>query len=385
MYHGSLRLDQRNSFVKKLQQEGYMTIGVHSNPWITYLQKYDKGFDIFLDSITNQEIGIRHIILQDGYLHSLFKLLTARCLRYMSDKSINQKIKETLNEHKISQPLFLWTHYMNVHDPYFPKNNYNFINNIKFWHLNSAWHVHRDMNKDDVEKLKEIYKAKIIEVDQSIEYLLDILSEKLDFEKTWIILTSDHGQGFLEHGLLGHGFLVYEELVRVPLLISGPMTKAKLNSSPISLIDLAPTILEIAKTEPLTNAIGRSILKTQDGIIDNFVPSSPIFIHSSLHHFTKMTDVNILNPIIPRSKLIVATIQGGLKYIYNHNRVNELYDLHLDPNETHNLREHHVKENTLRESVERHIMTMSQTRESERTIYDERNRIKEVVTRLKRL
>jgi arylsulfatase A-like enzyme len=274
---------------------------------------------------------------------------------------------------------------MNVHDPYFPQNNYNLINNIKFWHLNKTWHVNRDLNKDDVESLKEVYKLKIVEVDQSIEHLLDILSENLDLDKTWIILTSDHGQGFLEHRLLGHGFFVYEELTRVPLIISGPITKAEIRSSPVSLIDLAPTILDIANTEPLTYAIGRPIFKTRAGVIENFIQTSPIFIQSSFHHFTIMTTANIVNPTIPRSRFIVATIRNNLKYIYNHDRVNEIYDLHLDPNEKHNLIGQHEKENMLRNSIEQHIRTMKLTRKDESTIFDEHTRIKKVVTNLKKV
>jgi arylsulfatase A-like enzyme len=67
------------------------------------------------------------------------------------------------------------------------------------------------------------------------------------WENTLLVITSDHGEEFFEHGVLGHGFSLYQEVVRVPLIVRGPgVDKGRVVKSPVAIVDLDATILDLA-------------------------------------------------------------------------------------------------------------------------------------------
>ncbi len=81
-------------------------------------------------------------------------------------------------------------------------------------------------------------------------------------ENTLLVVTSDHGEGFGEHGSLGHGRLLYDELIQVPLVMAGPKPFAggQRVTSGVGLVDILPTFFDWAGLEPQTGIEGRSIL-----------------------------------------------------------------------------------------------------------------------------
>ncbi len=88
--------------------------------------------------------------------------------------------------------------------------------------------------------------------DQSLRYLDDQLAALLDDmgEGAIVALFSDHGEEFWEHGGFEHGHTLYDELLRVPLVVKAPGVSAARLSSPVSLLDLTPTVLELVGLEP---------------------------------------------------------------------------------------------------------------------------------------
>lgn len=97
--------------------------------------------------------------------------------------------------------------------------------------------------------LKACYDAGIKYVDRWIGNLADFLEDNFGKEAL-LIITSDHGQGFLEHGFFGHGLSLYQELVRVPLILKWKgRIEPGVMSSPVQLIDIFPTIAEMVGLE----------------------------------------------------------------------------------------------------------------------------------------
>ena len=99
----------------------------------------------------------------------------------------------------------------------------------------------------DRHRLRSLYRGEITYVDERIRDILDVLRrEDLD-TKTIIAATSDHGEEFWDHGSVGHGHTVYNELVGVPLIFScpGKIPAGVVRNEPASLIDLAPTVLSL--------------------------------------------------------------------------------------------------------------------------------------------
>ncbi len=94
----------------------------------------------------------------------------------------------------------------------------------------------------------DCYDDCIADLDEQIGRLIDLLKWKKILTKTWVIITSDHGEAFGEHGLFGHGVSLYDTELHVPLLIipPGDHTAGQVVKESVSLCDLAATILDVA-------------------------------------------------------------------------------------------------------------------------------------------
>src|SRR5690606_35671939 len=137
---------------------------------------------------------------------------------------------------------------------------------------------------------------------------------------TAIVVTSDHGEAFREHGMVRHGFELWEELVRVPLIIHVPGVAPRKIQERRSAIDVVPTALELLLTKPdLEGLSGRSLASELAG-----APAEPRPI------FIDMPDG-------PYNGERQALIDNDLKLIVSRLRPMGLYDLATDPGEQHNL------------------------------------------------
>jgi len=95
------------------------------------------------------------------------------------------------------------------------------------------------------------YMASVQDVDAEIGRLVAHLQSEGDLENTVIIITSDHGEAFGEHGNVMHGTTMFEEEVHIPLIVSGPsIDKGTVISRLVNQVDFAPMILDLAKAEP---------------------------------------------------------------------------------------------------------------------------------------
>jgi arylsulfatase A-like enzyme len=149
---------------------------------------------------------------------------------------------------------------------------------------------------------------------------MTLLKELNVFNKTTIIITSDHGEEFLEHGMFRHGYQLYEETIRVPLIIVSPRL-GKDNQRvafPVNLIDIMPTILDIFGIECSNGTDGKSLvpLLTQNKKGESFS------ISETAWKGTRAQSVRV----------------GDWKCINNIRKTKkELFDLTEDPGERNNL------------------------------------------------
>ncbi len=142
--------------------------------------------------------------------------------------------------------------------------------------------IHRGIVALGEEELQEIvlrYDAEIRGVDRAVGRLVAGLDSRGLLEGSVLVLTSDHGEAFLEHGRLGHGGDLYEESLRVPLIVKLPGSRdaGRVVRTRVTTLDVMPTILEIAKLRPAAGAptAGRSLLRfLSDG---SGAPPEPTF------------------------------------------------------------------------------------------------------------
>jgi arylsulfatase A-like enzyme len=127
-------------------------------------------------------------------------------------------------------------------------------------------------------QIERLYDAEVVELDRQVGELFRQLERLVLLESTLVVLFSDHGEAFYEHGLMGHGTSLHEEVMRVPLILHlpGVVPGAQRISPRLGLIDLGPTIAELAGIGPvLEQSPGRSRAAwVLGGRID---PAGPVF------------------------------------------------------------------------------------------------------------
>ncbi|MFZ5819281.1 MAG: sulfatase [Chloroflexota bacterium] len=230
------------------------------------------------------------------------------------------------------QPFLGYFHFLPPHAPYKP--------HINFWGRfeNDDWvpaFKPIDLFFTDMEDLSPIrgsYDEFILYVDWQFGRFFDRLDQSGLLENTWIILTSDHGQMF-ERGIWGHGSpVLYDPVVRVPLVIFEPGRKARLDIHiPTSSVDVLPTLLHVTGQKP----VGWS----EGVVLPPFTPEE--YDPQKSHYIVQARDTALQAPLTTAT---IALIKGTYKlmYFFGYKELGaeeriELYDFQQDPEELNNL------------------------------------------------
>ena len=150
--------------------------------------------------------------------------------------------------------LFAFVHYMDVHSDYaaLPKYESRFARPYDGFADGTTQQLYRyalgrfALNERDAAHLLDLYDASIRQVDDQLDRLLRYLDEAGLLADSLLVVLSDHGEEFLEHGGVMHGHTQFQEVVRVPLILRGPGLPGGLKvAAPVSLIDVMPTCLAL--------------------------------------------------------------------------------------------------------------------------------------------
>ncbi|MCY3002428.1 MAG: sulfatase-like hydrolase/transferase, partial [Planctomycetota bacterium] len=183
--------------------------------------------------------------------------------------------------------------------------------------------AHLEPEHPDVQRLAMLYDEHVAWADERLGRFLESVRALPRARSLVIVWTSDHGEAFMEHGQQGHNSSAYDEMLRVPLAIRGPGLAPRRVEAPASLLDLAPTLLELCGLPPLENARGLSLVPTlRDG---SAIPERTLF--ASSRHYSAHPERLRLAAIHGSSKLILAPSTG----------TEEFFDLATDPHERHPL------------------------------------------------
>ena len=177
-------------------------------------------------------------------------------------------------------------------------------------------------------KVKACYYAMVELIDQQFGRIINELKETNQLENTIIIFTSDHGELLGGHGLLYKGCRFFEALVHVPLIISFPerFQQNLLSQALVELVDLPPTLLEVAGLHIPEFMQGKSLVSILSG------QTNPDY-HKE-HVVCECNDALQL----PDASHGTMYFDGRYKSIvYHGHNIGEIYDLESDPGEFHNL------------------------------------------------
>ncbi len=149
-------------------------------------------------------------------------------------------------------PFFVWIHLFDPHSPYAPPEGFT-VSASEAVDLSAKSLPPGVRDMDELAQLNRRYRGEVRYADAQIGRLMEKLSQLKVAERTAVIVTSDHGEGLGDHGLLQHGQNVFDELVRVPLIVRAPgLPAGRRLSGPAQLEDLMPTILSLVGVEAET-------------------------------------------------------------------------------------------------------------------------------------
>ncbi len=192
------------------------------------------------------------------------------------------------------------------------------------------------LSPDDFGMLRDLYDGDMTYLDMRIGQLIRHLKDLKIEDETIVIVTSDHGEEFGEHNLLGHVFCLYNTLLHVPLIVRYPrlFDAGSRLKTPVQTTDIFPTILDALQIDwdGRKRLNGRSLL--------NHVGEKRHIIAEHNVLIDMLTDVITRHPKVDVSRFIrrLRSIQSGrFKYIWSSDGRDELYDIAGDPKETKNL------------------------------------------------
>jgi len=271
------------TLAEMLRDTGYTTAAEVGGPWLKRVFGLNKGFDYYNDSQISTVNG------------RLANQVTASALNWL--KRAREK------------EFFLFLNYFDPHGPYNPPEAFA----LRF--------LPKDMyfagRKPTPAESSALYDAEILYMDHYIGQFLQKLKDDNLYDNTLIIVTSDHGELFGEHGKFGHGHYLYQEELHVPLLIkypAGEMSPKRMDLQ-LQLTDILPMICERVGIAIPGNIQGTSPSQIKHPIIAETYPLTPFSKDGSWQ----------------------SIFEGDFKFIWNSKDQHMLFNLKDDPEEKINI------------------------------------------------
>jgi arylsulfatase A-like enzyme len=358
--------DSIETLAERFQNAGYETAAMTRHTWLRSKSGLDQGFLEYHNNKFSAGLDAR---------------------------SLSLAASDWLSERDPARPFFLWLHFLDPHLPYTPSYPYSVLHHdeyrdepqvkhlremadaalerdeysptpyadlaggpyydlvlryypenrilldLAFWRrTRGSIFFGKDLySRYEVSQIVDLYDGAILYTDDNLARILRTLEDQGMSEQTVVAVAGDHGEAFGEHGLsFTHDFTLYDEVLRVPLVIRGPgvVPGADIGQQ-VRLMDLAPTLLDLAGVDPLPNIEAKSLTPLLRG---GSLPYLPAFAESAPARLQFPEQDKQALPGIrgkwrmvrtDRWKLIQIPQEEGDRY--------ELYDLHDDPGETRNL------------------------------------------------
>ncbi|MCZ6602729.1 MAG: sulfatase, partial [Planctomycetota bacterium] len=231
-----------------LKDVGYATLGFYSGYFLRPEYGFARGFDHYYNCRTYVKSG------DEVVHHDIFNRTPGPDdAPGATNPSIIGSLESWL-EKPPREPFFAFVHIWDVHWPYTPPSPYDKM-------------FAEEGGLDPSEKEIALYDGGIRSTDEMIGDLLDLLRKHGVLDRTLIILTADHGEEFSDHGDTMHGKTLFDESIRVPLImrLPGVIRPGLQIDSQVRQIDVFPTILEIVRRPSPSSILGVSLLPALDG------------------------------------------------------------------------------------------------------------------------
>ena len=308
-----------------LAHGGYRTGAFVANPLLSAATGFARGFDAFT--------------VLPGTGGGTAESVRAASLAWLDGSAGDQK------------PVFLYLHYMEPHWTYSPPKVYEerfasspLSGQARAYFMRKLGRLFRQRSRhealeaftcQELESLESLYDAEVAWLDAELGRLLADLDRRHFLDNTIVVITSDHGEEFLDHGYFWHERALYEESVRVPLIIRLPgQGENRIVTRPVSLVDLAPSLLELLGVPPPPALAGHSFAREVSR--SSWLPTSV----AKLLYGSTASDQPIIaqldwNDSDRRHRYLhtAMVLQDSTKLLVRSDRTVELYNLAQDPGE----------------------------------------------------
>ena len=290
-----------------LADEGYRTAAFTENAFVAAELGFRRGFEVYSENGGIEAKGIQRIADNSvGFVRETF------------DRGI-----AWVEEHA-DRPMFVFLHTYQVHSPYTPPPEWAAL----FPSPDGASPARRDM---------DAYDAEIAYTDSEVARLLKAIDRVLPADDTILIVLSDHGEEFGEHGRRYHGATLANETLRVPLMLRAPgrLPAGQRRTGPVGLVDLVPTLLELLDIEEPYPLQGRSVLAHLRH--DQALPATPLY--SVADSPFAMTYTGVDKSWQPPARAVTLWPDRLLSEKKDDGQRYWLFDLSSDPGQTRDLYE----------------------------------------------
>lgn len=334
------------TLAEQLRAAGYTTAGVVANPFAGRLSGLQRGFDYLYEWAVIQ------------------RNRTDAHDRATDSEAVNKIVFPWLEQHR-DEPFFLYAHTTDPHAPYRPPagfeekfadpadtpefdRNYKSLRKLGEYGggtvISRAGCVKNGVNPDRfIRRATDRYDGEILHNDWSLEQLTVKLKQLGVLDDTLIVVVSDHGEEFWEHGWTAHGQSLYQELAHGVFVMWNPklIPAPRRISEPVQLIDVMPTVLDLLGLKIPDVVQGQSLAPFAKG--QPFQRRSPVmtsrYASPHAHGLVPENGTDTVAMLDANWKLIYREKgkQAGLKKI-------ELYDRRSDRGETTNVASQHPQE-----------------------------------------
>jgi arylsulfatase A-like enzyme len=274
-----------------LRDAGIRTIGIWRNGWVAPNFGFDQGFEVYSRPIAGPPPAN---VRRDNPAATLGG----------SDADVTGSALEFLRTVGKDTRWLLYLHYMDVHQ---------YVSDPESARFGTSY--------------SDFYDNAIHWTDRNIGALLDDLARRNFLQRTLVVVTSDHGEAFREHGTEGHARNLYGEVIEIPLIVGLPFRLAKpiVVEAPTESVDVWPTILDLLGLPPLDDPDGQSLVPIIEAAARGEV------LEPARTRFADL-DTSWGNPSQP-SERIFAITRGRYRGQSVKADGFELYDLETDPGE----------------------------------------------------
>ena len=261
-----LRLaEQHVTLAEALGAAGYATAGFFGGPYLHPTFGLAQGFETYHSCMTG--VGVD---LSDGKIREQARAEHGPSHGDITGPRTREEVArwaDTRASGTDRRPFFLFLHLWDVHFDYLPPPRYaklfdpDYRGTLDGRDVMHDPRIHRGMSRRDLEHLEALYDGEIRFTDDILGEILAALDARGMLDDTVIVVTADHGEEFFEHGSRGHAQTLFDEVLRVPLIVHwrGTIAGGQVVETQVGLIDLMPTLLAIAGAPPREAIMGRDL------------------------------------------------------------------------------------------------------------------------------